>query len=1427
MFHNLILNAALLVTLVTFHNLLARARAKDRLWAKIVSGLLFGGAAIAGMNIPFQYSTGIIYDGRSIVMIISGLFGGGITALTSIGVAGAFRAYLGGNGIWAGILTIISCALAGLVFRRITGNRPDRLSIPALYGIGIAGHLAMLMSQLLIIPWPTGPAILGKIWMPVLSIFPIATMVMGILLRDTERRIRMETTILESEEKFRAMTALSPAAIAILKSDEKGERFLYVNAAWETMTGYCFDEAMQIKPKDILHPDLREQIWEQSVRRTHGEDAPSRYENKIITKNGETKWLDFAAVVIQYRDERAILTMALDITERKRAEEKLIESEKRLALVMEGSQLGYWDWNIKTGEVQRNARWAEMLGYTLPEIELNVKQWADLHHPDDQKAALKSIQDHLEGRTPQHRIEYRMRCKNGKYKWILDQAKIVERDAQGNPLRMSGTHTDITERKQAEEELNEREHLFRTLFESSPNAILLLDPHNPDISWPVVDCNEEACRMNGYAREELIGQSIDLLNVTPGSREERRDYVNRLREKGSVYLETFHKRKDGSIFPIEVTTSFVTLRNRELLLGIDRDITERKRAEEALKESEMFFKNIFEHHAAIELIIDPNNGSIIDANEAAINYYGWPLEQFRQKKIQDINILSSDEVKTAMKKVQENQQNHFEFRHKKADGSIRDVDVYTSLFEYKGHKILHSIVHDISDRKRAEEALRESEERFRIAQAIGHVGNWEYNLQTTHFWGSEEAKRIYGFDPEQSEMSTEDVEKCIPERERVHQALVDLIEKGKPYDLEFEIHPLNSSEPKIIASVAELMRDEQGKPLKVMGVIQDITARKRMEDALRDSEIRFRTLFQSAAEGILMTEIETRKFSYANPALCQFLGYSKEEMEQMSLTDIHPKADLDHILNEINALIRGEKNIAERIPCLRKDGAIRYADIRTSRMTIHEKEFLVGFFSDITKRKEAEEALQRSERKFAAAFYQSNIVMTFAQLNSGRFVDVNDNFCECVGYSHSEILGKSAVELGLFGTASNRQKMAETAKTKGSIKNMEIDFYRRNGEKRRGLFSGTYIELEGEPYLFTTMVDITERKLVEEALNQKTALLEAQLNSSIDGILVVDRDGKQILQNQRVIELWKIPKEIADNPDDQIQVNHVMKLTKDPDQFVSKIQYLYNHPDETSWDEVMLTDGTTLERYSAPVIGSDGKNFGRIWSFRDITESKRAEEQIRKDLEERGVLLREIHHRVKNNLSVMSSLLNLQARQITTKQQALEAFKESRDRVSAMALVHEKLYQSNDFASVDIKSYLDEMSHQLIKIYNINSRIRLVLDVEDIKININSAIPTGLILNELITNAFKYAFPDKREGKITVSLKLFEKKSYELIVSDNGIGIPEHINPMESESLGLTLIQGLTEQLNAVWTFERDHGTTFRIIIPKYEKKNPSILDPH
>lgn len=179
---------------------------------------------------------------------------------------------------------------------------------------------------------------------------------------------------------------------------------------------------------------------------------------------------------------------------------------------------------------------------------------------------------------------------------------------------------------------------------------------------------------------------------------------------------------------------------------------------------------------------------------------------------------------------------------------------------------------EISERKHAEESLRTSHERFRMAQAIGHVGSWEYNLQTNQFWGSDETKRLYGFDPGQTEFTTDEVEKCIPERERVHQALIDLIEKGKEYNLEYEIRPKNSSESKFIASIAGLQCDEHGHPLKVMGVIQDITKRKKAEIAIHRLNRELKAI-RDCDQALMRVEDEQTLLTDVCRIVCEKAGY--------------------------------------------------------------------------------------------------------------------------------------------------------------------------------------------------------------------------------------------------------------------------------------------------------------------------------------------------------------------------------------------------------------------------------------------------------------------------------------------------------------------------------------------------------------------------
>lgn len=258
--------------------------------------------------------------------------------------------------------------------------------------------------------------------------------------------------------------------------------------------------------------------------------------------------------------------------------EALRKSEEHLEFVLQGSELGSWDWDLRTNEVKRNERWAAMLGYRLEDVEFTVKQWIDFIHPDDKSSAWQSIQDHLAGRTEAHKLEYRMLAKDGQFRWIFDQARVVERDATQQPLRMSGTHTDITERKRMEQELENESIRRRTMFEQSPDGILIVDPETARF----LDFNTAAHRQLGYSREEFARLCIfDIEAVeTPAETKER---FTEVCLSGKTEFETLQRTRQGDIRHVHVTAQIINIQGLSSFHCVWRDITERKQAEEEKK----------------------------------------------------------------------------------------------------------------------------------------------------------------------------------------------------------------------------------------------------------------------------------------------------------------------------------------------------------------------------------------------------------------------------------------------------------------------------------------------------------------------------------------------------------------------------------------------------------------------------------------------------------------------------------------------------------------------------------------------------------------------------------------------------------------------------------------------------------------------------
>ena len=400
--------------------------------------------------------------------------------------------------------------------------------------------------------------------------------------QDRRKRKQAENALRESESFNQSILKNSPIGISVRSNTGQ---LLSANDAWKKIWAIPESDLQDDLTRDrpALNFDERDDYLashKDDVRRVY-EQGGHLYLPELKTihpRPGAAEWISqhFYAILDEHGCVARVVILTENITERKLAHEMIQESEEQLAAVMEGSQLGYSDWNIQTGEIRRNERWASMLGYALEEIENTYQQWEDLIHPDDRAAARQAIQDHLGGKTPIHRNEYRLRAKDGSYCWILDQGKIVEYDLQGHPLRMTATHTDISELKQAEDQLRQ---LSRAV-EYSPVSIIITD-----VNGRVEYVNPKFTALAGYTLDEVRGETPRVLKSNKTSPEVYPDLWQTILSGKEWRGEFLNRKKNGEHYWEYSSISSITDTEGDIthFIAVNEDITARKEAEEKIK----------------------------------------------------------------------------------------------------------------------------------------------------------------------------------------------------------------------------------------------------------------------------------------------------------------------------------------------------------------------------------------------------------------------------------------------------------------------------------------------------------------------------------------------------------------------------------------------------------------------------------------------------------------------------------------------------------------------------------------------------------------------------------------------------------------------------------------------------------------------------
>ncbi len=548
--------------------------------------------------------------------------------------------------------------------------------------VGLANHTLLIAKNGKEIPIADSGA-------PIRDDEGIITGVVLVFRDQTEERAH-QAALQESELKYRTMFETSPQAMWFYDADTLA--FLEVNNAAISHYGYSQEEFLSMTILDIRPEEDIPALIRDVDGTTESYNQAGVWRHK--KKNGELMFVEIISHEVIFKNKAARHVLVNDITDRKKAVEALARAENYFRTLIEKAPDGIVLLN-KDGKITYASPSAIRIfsdgdSFGIPDPNKAT-------HPDDLPKVLSTIQQVIKDPTLTLTLEYRFNTNRGRYRWV--ESTFSNQLSEPGIESVIINFRDISDRKHAEIE----QFKLLNIVEVSLNEIYVFNSGTLKFEY----ANSGALRNLGYTHDEMI-QLTPLDIKTEYSAHDFNGLLQPLisGEKEKLVFTTTHKRKNGSVYPVDVNLQLYRDENSSVFYAVISDITERKLAESLLKESEFKFRTLFENHAAVKLLIDAETGIIADANEAAAKFYGYSRAELIGMGISQINTLDPEKLKKIINNVISSTQNHFEFRHRKKDGSVCDVEVYSSRTDISGRVYLHSIVHDITEKKRAEQQNR-------------------------------------------------------------------------------------------------------------------------------------------------------------------------------------------------------------------------------------------------------------------------------------------------------------------------------------------------------------------------------------------------------------------------------------------------------------------------------------------------------------------------------------------------------------------------------------------------------------------------------------------------------------------------------------------------------------------------------------------------
>ena len=589
---------------------------------------------------------------------------------------------------------------------------------------------------------------------------------------------------------------------------------------------------------------------------------------------------------------------------------------------------------------------------------------------------------------------------------------------------------------------------------------------------------------------------------------------------------------------------------------------------------------------------------------------------------------------------------------------------------------------------------------------------------------------------------------------------------------------------------------------------QSVALQNHLERAMNDASL-----------GVLLTD-ENQRITYANAGFERLTGYTSSAILGKNCSFLQgPRTD-PATIKAIKTALRGNGDFSGEILNYNKDGTTFWNELLIS--PVHDetgklKGFL-GVQQDVTNRKLAEASLKKSELRFRTLTNHTPVGI-FTTDQHGHCTFVNPRWASITGLSVDAAKGIGWTK-ALHSEDRDRvfREMQESVES-GNEFVCDHRFERPDGSVAwvQGTATALRDELGNGTGYVGTITDLTELFRAREVLRIAEERQRLALDAAMLGTWKIELDSEYIQLDEQSRKIFGL-NEATISRDDGAEQIHPEDRERVLAQFTAA--YQLNGPRSIASEYRILWGNGEVRWVSIRAKtyfiqdSSNATPSHVIGAVRDITESRNAESRIRASLREKEAMLKEIHHRVKNNLQIVTSLLNLQAVGNLSPDN-INLLQETRNRVRSMALVHEDLYGSADFGHINLTRYMAQLCRHLLRSYGVDpSRIHLNLQIADVSLSLERAIPFGLIVNELLSNSLKYAFPDGRSGSVSIRVDLTTDRNFSLTISDDGIGLPRGFHLQQLKSLGLQLVSDLSVQLSGSLSFSSKSGTEFKMAFP-------------